>query len=43
MSFYEIYDSHKEFQKYGNMGIKLTVLIQVLKKKKDFQFSLTGE
>jgi len=43
MSFYDIYDGHKEFQKYGIMGIKLTVLIPVLQKIKDFQFSLTGE
>ena len=32
MTFYGIYDGHKEFQKYGNMGIKLTVLIPVLQK-----------
>ena len=30
MSFYDIYDDHKVFQKYGNMGIKLTVLISLL-------------
>ena len=36
MSFYEMYDDHKEFQKYGNMGIKITVLIPVLQKIKRF-------
>ena len=36
MSFYDIYDDHKEFQKYGNIGIKSTVLIKVLQKKKRF-------
>ena len=41
MSFYDIYDNNKEFQKYGNMGIKLIVLIPVLQKNK--RFSLTGE
>ena len=30
MSFYDIYDGHKVSQKYGNMGIKLTVLISLL-------------
>ena len=30
MSFYDIYDGHKVSQKYGNMGIKLTVLISQL-------------
>jgi len=30
------YNRHKEFQKYVNMGIKLTVLIPVLQKNKRF-------
>ena len=30
ISFYDIYDGHKVSQKYGNMGIKLTVLISLL-------------
>ena len=30
MSFYDIYDGHKVSKKYGNMGIKLTVLISLL-------------
>ena len=42
MSFYDIYDSHKEFQKYGNMGIKLTILIPVLQKNKRFSIFTHG-
>ena len=39
MSIYDIYDDHKEFQKYVNMGIKLTVLIPVLQKNEIFSIS----
>ena len=36
MSFYDIYDGHKVIWKYGNMGIKLTVLIPLLQKNTRF-------
>ena len=43
MSFYDIYDGHKVSMKYGNMGIKLTVLISLLQiNTKKCSFHLRG-
>ena len=39
MSFYDIYDGHKVSKKYGNMGIKLTVLISLLQINTRFSIS----
>ena len=38
MSFYDIYDGHITVTKYGNMGIKLFVLISVFQFLKNFSF-----
>ena len=43
ISFHDIYDGHKVSQKYGNMGIKLTVLISLLQINKKNAVFTHGE
>ena len=43
MTFYDIYDGHKVSQKYGNMGIKLTVLISLLQQNTKYSVLNDGE